>query len=91
MDSFYFSLHVFEHFRIYCKYHHQRNRFATAEEELEHFLDKMGKPDWVWAEQYERKDESEIDMDEEDSLMLFVENGTESKLFNILVLLRKLV
>ncbi|XP_069675652.1 voltage-dependent calcium channel subunit alpha-2/delta-3-like isoform X2 [Periplaneta americana] len=62
----------------YCKYHHQTRTFDSPEEELSHFLDKMRRPDWVWAERYEREE----DIDElalmQDSLVFFVENGTET-------------
>lgn len=40
--------------RIYCKYHYlEGHEFKTPEEELRHFLKKMGDPDWKWTEQYE--------------------------------------
>ncbi|PSN31193.1 hypothetical protein C0J52_22419 [Blattella germanica] len=66
---------------IYCKYHFtQFHPFETPEEELVHFLHKMGSSDWVWEEQYEKKEESEEELGnflEEDSMVFFVENGTE--------------
>ncbi|KAJ9576032.1 hypothetical protein L9F63_007132, partial [Diploptera punctata] len=64
---------------IYCKYHHQYiQMFNNAEDELVHFLKKMEKPDWVWVEQYDRREEYNVDSISEDSYILFVENGTES-------------
>lgn len=67
-------------FRTYCKYHHQTRRFESPEDETKHFLEKMGSPDWVWAEQYERTKQKDETMLMQDSLAFFVDNGTGSML-----------
>jgi hypothetical protein len=73
------------YFRTYCKYHHhqhhhQNRTFESPEDEMRHFLEKMGRPDWVWAEQYERTEREDETMLMEDSDIFFVDNGTESML-----------
>lgn len=42
--------------RPYCKYHFPTYKsFDSKEEELMHFLERMGDSDWEWKEQYETK------------------------------------
>jgi hypothetical protein len=65
-------------FRTYCKYHHQTYMFESPEDEMKHFLEKMRSPDWVWAEQYERAEEKDETMLMQDSVVFFMDNGTES-------------
>lgn len=41
------------HLRVYCKYHYlEGHEFKTPEDELRHFLTKLGDPNWYWADQY---------------------------------------
>jgi hypothetical protein len=47
---------------------------------MKHFLEKMRNSDWVWAEQYERTEEKDESMLMQDSIVFFVDNGTESML-----------
>lgn len=48
---------------VYCKYHYlEGHEFKTPEAELKHFLGKMVRKDWKWAEQYE---DDEVDSDED--------------------------
>jgi len=67
-------------FRTYCKYHHQTRRFESPEDEMKHFFEKMGSPDWVWAEKYEPSEQKEETMLMQDSIVYFVDNETESML-----------
>uniref|UniRef100_A0A336MH80 CSON014735 protein n=1 Tax=Culicoides sonorensis TaxID=179676 RepID=A0A336MH80_CULSO len=49
---------------VYCKYHYlEGHEFKTPEDELKHFLTKMGDPSWYWAEQYaiDPNDDDEFD------------------------------
>jgi hypothetical protein len=52
---------------------------------MKHFLEKMRSHDWVWAERYERTEEKDETMLMQDSVVYFVDNGTESMLlcFNV--------
>ena len=47
---------------------------------MKHFLEKMGSPDWVWAEKYEHTEQEDETMLMQDSVVFFVENETESML-----------
>ncbi|KAK6642465.1 hypothetical protein RUM43_003967 [Polyplax serrata] len=49
----------------YCKYHFPTYKsFDSKEEELMHFLERMGDSDWEWKEQYETKGFDEDDCDQ---------------------------
>jgi sulfur transfer complex TusBCD TusB component (DsrH family) len=47
---------------------------------MKHFLEKMTSPDWVWAERYECTEQKDETMLMQDSILFFVDNGTESML-----------
>jgi len=47
---------------------------------MNHFLEKMRSPDWVWAEQYEHTEEEDETMLMQDSFVSSVDTGTESML-----------
>jgi hypothetical protein len=47
---------------------------------MKHFLEKMRSPDWVWAEQYEPTEQKDETLLMQDSIVFFVDNGTESML-----------
>lgn len=51
---------------------------------MKHFLEKMGSPDWVWAEQYEQTEEKDETMLMQDSVVFLADNGTESMLLCVL-------
>jgi hypothetical protein len=52
--------------------------FESPEDEMKHFLEMMGSPDWVWAEQYEYTDKKDETMLMQDSVTFLVDNDTES-------------
>lgn len=51
---------------------------------MKHFLEKMGSPDWVWAEQYEHTEQKDENTLMQDSVVFFLDNGTESMLLCVL-------
>jgi len=51
---------------------------------MKHFLEKMKSPDWVWAEQYEHTEQKDEAMLLQDSVVSFVDSGTESMLLCVI-------
>lgn len=52
-SSYPFPVSNLPRFRVYCKYHYlEGHEFKTPEDELRHFLTKLGDPNWYWADQY---------------------------------------